>query len=79
MARKPDNPNLGKDHPLTLAGFIHEMDILEAIGLSWDRWVTAYRSKIPGKTFPAGRFYHREDLVNWWRVFVNEESEDSTD
>lgn len=66
MAVKPKGPQLSADHPMRVAGFVHETEVLEAFGLQWSTWCRDYRTKIPGKTLPNGRWFHRDQLVQWW-------------
>ena len=85
MAKKPEKLDLDKNHPLIRAGFLHELDAMEFFGLSWSTWERNYRTAIPGKTFPLGRFYHVDQLVAWWKLSVcatdqyDDQSSDSRD
>lgn len=70
MANKPKAVNLSANHPLIEAGFIHELDVIDAFGLQWSTWEKSYRTKIPGHTFPSGRWFHRDQLVQWWATIA---------
>lgn len=71
MAQKPKRLELSEDHPLHEAGFVHELDVFEPFGMTWNTWVREYRTKIPGRTLPNGRWFHRDHLVAWWNVTVS--------
>lgn len=60
-----DNPSHA-DHPFVRAGLLHELDVVKMLGCSWSTWVSDYRDKIEGTTAPDGRWYSRENLVDWW-------------
>lgn len=68
MSKKPNRIDLAADHPMHLAGFVHELDVLECFGVSWSTWERDYRTRIPGRTTPNGRWFHRSQLVAWWSV-----------
>ena len=67
MAKQYPNPNLGPDHPMAVAGFIHESVVCKAFCFAWTTWERDYRTKIPGRTLPSGRWFHRDQLVQWFK------------
>jgi hypothetical protein len=67
-------PKLASDHPFRAAGFIHESELLEVFGVSPNVWKNDYRTRIPGKTTKTGRWFHRDDLIAWWRSTASGES-----
>ncbi|WP_158231030.1 MULTISPECIES: hypothetical protein [Rhodopirellula] len=67
MAKQQQSPSIGPDHPMSLAGFIHEAEVCKTFGFAWSTWERDYRTKIPGRTFPSGRWFHRDDLVQWFK------------
>ena len=77
MAQKPKSLNLPSDHPLIAAGFIHELDVMEMFGVAWSTWEQHYRTRIPGKTTPNGRWFHRNQLVAWWSIEVSSSNDKS--
>ncbi len=76
MASKPKERDISKDHPLAKAGWVHELEVMEFFGLSWSTWERNYRTKIPGKTFPHGRFFHINQLVPWWDLLIKASDEE---
>ena len=71
MAKKPQRLDFPASHPLIQSGFIHELDVLDAFGVSWSTWERDYRTRIPGRTTPNGRWYHRDHLIAWWSISVS--------
>lgn len=63
MAKMPQKVELPENHPLRIAGFIHEIEILETFDLTWGTWERNYRTQIPGKTFPNGRWFRLESVA----------------
>ena len=68
MARQHPHPNIPDNHPLVQAGFIHESTVWRAWGLTWLTWERSYRTSIPGRTLPSGRWFHIDDLTEWWKA-----------
>ena len=55
---------LPADHPFREAGLIHEIDVMETLGFAWSTW-QEYRTRIPGRTTPNGRWFHRAALARY--------------
>lgn len=55
--------------------WVHELDVMETFGYSWSTWERCYRTEIPGRTTPNGRFYRQEALDKWF--MENETTRDS--
>lgn len=72
MSKKPQRLKLSENHPMIAAGFIHELDVLDALGIAWTTWESDYRTRIPGKTTPNGRWFHRDQFVEWWSEHAKE-------
>ena len=77
------SPDLGGEHPLRRAGFLHESDILGVmIRVKDSTWLVKYRTKIPGHTdIESGRWFHSDDFVAFFRQHLAkihvEETDDS--
>ncbi len=66
MGKKPNRSDAPADHPMRQAGWVHELDVMEFLGFSWETWVRNHRTEIEGRTTPTGRWFLRKDLVVWW-------------
>lgn len=51
---------------MIVKGYIHETTILDAFGYQWSTWERDYRTKIPGRTTPTGRWIHENALLRWF-------------
>lgn len=68
MSKKPNRIELPADHPMHGAGFIHELTVMDAVGMSWGTWQRDLRNRIPGRTLSTGRWFHRSQLVEWLKA-----------
>ncbi|MFG0265612.1 MAG: hypothetical protein ACF8AM_10745 [Rhodopirellula sp. JB055] len=66
MARKPNRKKLPANHVFERMGWIHELEVMEAFGYSWATWERCYRTEIPGRTTPTGRWYRESTLDKWF-------------
>ncbi|PHQ35807.1 hypothetical protein CEE69_09465 [Rhodopirellula bahusiensis] len=73
MAKKYPTPE--PNPQMVRMGFVHENVVCDSFGYSWSTWEREFRTKFPGRITPTGRWFHEDQVVEWFKSTAKTSSE----